>query len=149
MSEEKSSCIEDICYECCWYAAKIYTYIQEYLCCCICKKGIPYDEMENTSIIEKRVPCNFDYNFLAIEIKIGNKSYIFNDFKEYMIENKEFLKADFVYDYLARKKILKNINENSHYIISIMDNKSNFITLDKNSHLFLKKNKYEQRFISV
>lgn len=146
MSEEKISCIENICYECCWYTTKIYTYIQEYLCCC-CKKKIPYNSMDDTNIAKEQSPLIFNYDFIVIELKVNNKSYILNDYKQYMFKDKEFLKSDFVYDYLESKKNLKDIDQNLNYIISIMDNNSNFTTLDKNSYLLLKQNNYEKKIL--
>lgn len=145
MSEEKSSCIEELCYDCCWYATKIYTYIQEYLCCCCCKKSIPYNAMETTSMIKEKNSYNFAYNFLVIEIKVNNKKYVLNNYKDYMIENKGFLNPDFVYNYLESKNILRDKYEN--YTICIMDNKSNFVTLDNNSYLLLNKNSYEKKTV--
>lgn len=147
MSEENSSCIEDLCYDCCWYVAKIYTYIQEYLCCCCYKKSIPYNAMETTSIIKENNNYNFDYNFLVIEIKVNNKNYVLNNYKDYMIENEEFLNPDFVYNYLENKNVLRNRYEN--YTICIMDNKSNFVTLDNNSYLLLNKKNYEKKLCNI
>ena len=151
MTEEKSSCIEDVCYECCWYGAKIYTYIQEYVCCCFCKtKEETVDE--TTSIAKDIKPDEYvkdkcNYGFLVIEIKVKNKAYVLKDYSEFMYDTNDFLTPHFVYNYLVSKKCVDNsgdLNSIPDYTINIIDDKSNFVTLDNNSYLSLKKDSYEK-----
>lgn len=155
--EEEESFFESICYNCCWYLAKIYTYIQTYLCCWFCKKK-SHEVDETTSIINSsnsNITTNnsnsntYNYNFLVVEIKANNKTYLLEDHSKIMLENKEFLKPKFVYDYLVSKKCIKNHSTNEEsivtpYTINIIDNKTNFVTLDNHSYLLLNRNNYEK-----
>ena len=150
MSEEEETFFESICYDCCWYFAKIYTYIQSYLSCWFCKQK-SNDIDETTSIIHSNNNSSntYNYNFLAVEIKANNKTYVLDDNSKIMLENKEFLKSQFVYDYLVSKKCIKNnsineLNFVTKYTVNIIDDKGNFITLDNDSYLLLKKNNYEK-----
>ena len=152
--KEEETFFESICYDCCWYFAKIYTYIQTYLCCWFCKKK-SNEVDETTSIIHNSSNSNsntYNYKFLVVEIKANNKTYVLEDHNKIMLENKEFLKSQFVYDYLVSKKCIKNSINNSDiitkYTINIIDNKSNFITLNNDSYLLLKKDNYEKIVMS-
>ena len=161
--EEEETFFESICYNCCWYFAKIYTYIQTYLCCWFCKKksnevdettSIIHSNNSNSNNTNSNNSNTYNYKFLVVEIKANNKTYVLEDHNKIMLENKEFLKPEFVYDYLVSKKCIKNnsINESNifiKYTVNIIDNKSNFITLDNDSYLLLKKNNYEKIVMSI
>jgi hypothetical protein len=157
MSEKKEeeTFFESICYDCCWYFAKIYTYIQTYVCCWFCKKK-SNEVDETTSIIHSNNSNSntYNYKFLVVEIKANNKTYVLEDHNKIMLENKEFLKPQFVYDYLVSKKYIKNnnsINKSNiiKYTINIIDDKGNFISLDNDSYLLLKKNNYKKIVMSI
>ena len=133
------TCIENFCYDVVWYCVKCFTYVKEFFCCCCISK---YDPINGEDESQNKKTYDFDYNFLVIEIKVNNKSYTFNNYKEYMNENDVFLTKDFVYDYLLNKKNFRITDEEPDYIITIMDDKTNLITLDKNTCLKLEKSKY-------
>ena len=132
------TCIENFCYDVVWYCVKCFTYIKEFFCCCCISKYEPICDNQN----HNKKTYNFDYNFLVIEIKVNDKSYTFNNYKEYMIENEVFLTKDFVYNFLIDKKCIKTTDEKPDYKITIMDDKTNLVTLDKNTCLKLEKSEY-------
>ena len=133
------ACIENLFYDIVWYCVKAFTYTKEYLCCCISKYTPIYDD----ECSQLQTPqYNFDYNFLVIEIKVNNKSFTMHNYKDYMNESQLFLTKDFVYDFLANEKCVKITGE-PEYIITIMDDNTNMITLDKKTCLKLQKSEYK------
>ena len=155
MSEEESTFFESMCYSCCWYVAKIYTYIQNCFCW-FCKTKD--DTINETTSIIKNIKIdkysinNCKYSFLVIEIKANNKIYLLKDYTEFMYDENDFLTPRFVYNYLVSKKGINHSESDNEsdldnmpdYTINIIDNKSNFITLDNNSYLLLKEDNYEK-----
>lgn len=131
------TCIENLCFDLVWYCVKCFTYAKEVFCCCFTSK---YESICDDEQIKKSY--NFDYNFLVIEIKVNNKSYTFDNYKDFMIEDGLFLTKDFVYDYIFSTNNLKTTNGEEEYIVTIMDDKTKLITLDKNTCLKLNKSKY-------
>jgi len=150
--------LEYFFYDLCWYMTKAYTYITEYVCCYTKKyntfRGDGDDSVSNTdsddsTLSGDSVVCNsdnFDYCFLLIEIKVNDKTYLLEDYKQDMHEDAHFLTKDYVYNFLKSKKVINDSSSpvpEPDYKIVLMDNKSKLVTLDKTKCLLLMKENYE------
>ena len=152
MSSSYDECVLDTC----WGCSLLYTYICQYCCCCFKRKinssESTYICQDNVDVIEDHQSksetneenINFKYNFIVVELNINNKSYVIKKYENKMRENCRLFDIQFVTDYLKDKKKLNNDEKCPEYKINIMDNNSNFVTLDNNSYLLLKIDKYEK-----
>lgn len=153
-----SSCYDECVLDTCWSCSLLYTYICRYCCSCkrkratsestyICQDNVDVDEHSQPA--PKEEPVKFEYSFIVVELQLNDKSYEIKNYENLMSVNARFFDTQFVIDYLKDKKKLNTNDKCPEYKINIMDNNSNFVTLDNNSYLLLKNDKYVQMNVNT
>lgn len=132
---------ENIMYNIYWYAVKVYTYISKYFT----QENSSCDDNEKLIKYKNNDSC-LSYQFIAAEIIVDSETIIIDNIEDYMLENTVTFGKSFVIEYLLKSgqySLASNIEKNNiDYKIVLMDNNSNFITLEKTDSLFLGKNNY-------
>ena len=150
--------LNDLFYSFVWYGTKLYTYCVEYSSAFVrfiknkTKNNSQYSEIntndvDNISIydvssLDNEREINFD--FIIIQIEYNSKTYDINDWKQYIDSDNKFLTNDIIHQILIDLNAVdKNAFFESEYHVSIIDDQSNIIALNKNQYLTINKDNYD------
>ena len=152
--------LKDLFYSFVWYVTKLYTYGVEYSSAFIRfiknktknKNNPQYSEI-NADDVDDIIICDapsldnereINFDFIIIQIEYNSKTYDINNWKQYIDSDNKFLTNDIIHQILIDLNAVdKNAFFESEYHVSIIDDQSNIIALNKNQYLTINKDNYD------